>query len=34
MSPAFLNRFDIIVLENQLQKLSEEDLKKTNKYIN
>lgn len=27
MSPAFVNRFDVIVLEEQLSRLSDEDLK-------
>ena len=33
MSPAFVNRFDVIVLEDQIESLNEEDKKELIKFL-
>ena len=33
MSPAFVNRFDVIVLENQIESLNEEEKKELIKFL-
>ena len=33
MSPAFVNRFDVIVLEDQIESLNEEDKKESMKFL-
>ena len=33
MSPSFINRFDVIVLENQIEKISDKNLEKLISYL-